>query len=228
MVYDPSGHSEQIWLYSYWYPLSLHDLMQEFLFISIFIFSLKQPSEQLDVWSSNKAYLVSSSTIQYLILVDASLKISFFNTELFNWKGPKFINIKDLHFWNIFSTFLTLEVLKLDKSKYLKFVQPENIDDISETWEVSKIDKFIDFNLEQSLNKWFKFWREEVFIFPKLIFSKLEQPQNISFILTTLEVLKSDKSIDFNLMQFLNKAFIFVTKEVLIFPNFSFSKLEQP
>ena len=54
-----------------------------------------------------------------------------------------------------------------------------NIKLISLTLEVLNFDKSIDINFEHPQNKFFIFSIEEVFIFPKLIFSKFLQSLNI-------------------------------------------------
>ena len=53
---------------------------------------------------------------------------------------------------NIKSILETLEVLKLDKSKYSNSLHPRNIEFILVTWDVSKDINSIVFNEEQSVN----------------------------------------------------------------------------
>ena len=83
---------------------------------------------------------------------------------------------------------MTFDVSKLDKSREVKFEQPENIYVISVTSDVSKLDK-----------------SREV---------KFEQPENIKDILVTFDVSKLDKSREVKLKQPRNIHDISVTFDV--------------
>ena len=100
---------------------------------------------------------------------------------------------------------MRLVVLKFDRFKYFSPEQPLNKYDISVTFEVSKNDKSIDINLEQYTNAPSIVWSEEVFIFPKDIFSKSKQNLNILYIEVILEASNLDKSTSIKFFNSLNK-----------------------
>ena len=70
----------------------------------------------------------------------------------------------------------TLEVLMFPKFIVSNLIESINKLSIFLTFEKSKLDKSIDFNLWHLVNAPAIFSKESVLIFPKVIFSKLEQP----------------------------------------------------
>ena len=115
-------------------------------------------------------------------------------------------------------------VLKFDKSKYFKPVELVNIYWKVVTLEVLKLDKLIEVNLGQLLNADLILVTDEVFIFPKFMFSKFEQLRNIDCIDDILDVSNVDKSIELIFELWSNKWVISLTEEVFIFPKIIVSK----
>ena len=160
-------------------------------------------------------------------------------------KFVKFKFSKFSHWENIPCKFLTLVVLKLDKSIDDNFRQLLNIFSIEVTEEVSKLfiinlskfwhplniififftvlvlklDKFIVFNFWQLLNIFSIVITEDVSKFFKSIFSKFILFENIYFIFSTFLVLKLDTFIDLILDKPWNIYSILLVLRVLISPK---------
>ena len=110
---------------------------------------------------------------------------------------------------------------------FFKALVPASIQSIFTTLVKSKIEKSIEDNLEQPLNKANILSTLDVSIFPKFTDSKFVQPSNSFSNVLTPEISNLDKSAEIKLEQPLNIPPIEVKWRILV-PKFTLVKLVQP
>ena len=108
--------------------------------------NLEHPWNNPAIFSSETVFIFPNLTFSKF--EQPSKIYSIFSTFEIS-KLDKSIEVNLLQPWNILIIFLREEVSIFPKFTCSKFEQPKNINSISTTFEVSKMDKSIEFNLEQ-------------------------------------------------------------------------------